>query len=248
MSERPREVPDPRASLTPVARGGLTDRVIDQLRQRIVDGTWVLHQRLPVESALAQELGVGRSTIREAVRVLVHAGLLEVRQGNGTFVRSRREIDAALQRRVMSANLLEAFEVRRALEIEVARQAAQRRSDAEVVRLRELAKRRDDVYEISWEAYRKADIALREHLLEMTGNALLADLYRGIVNPLRAAVDKTCDDAELTRDDPRRPETRDLVRAIEDRDPEAAVAAAERHMDNALRVLRFLLQTVIVGR
>lgn len=247
MGERPREAPEPRASLTPVGRGGLTDRVIDQLRRRIADGTWALHQRLPVEAALAKELGVGRSTIREAVRVLVHSGLLEVRQGDGTFVRSRREIDAALRRRVLGADLLEAFEVRRALEVEIARLAAQRRSDADVVRLRELAKYRAEVYEASWEDYRTADVALREHILVMAGNPLLADLYRGFVNPLRAALATHYDDAELTRDDPDRPEMVDLVAAIEDRDPAAAAAAAERHMDNAMRILRLLLQVVVVA-
>lgn len=82
----------------------------------------------------------------------------------------------------------------------------------------------------------------------MAGNALLADLYRGLVDPLRAAMDTNFDDSDLTRDDPDRPELPDLVRAIENRDPEAAAATAERHIDNAMRVLRFLLQVVVVHR
>lgn len=238
--------PDPRTSLAPVVRGGLTDRVIDALRRRIADGTWQLHERLPVEAALARELGVGRSTIREAVRVLVHSGLLEVRQGDGTFVRSRREIDAALRRRVLAADLIEVYEVRRGLEVEVARLAARRRSGADVTTLRELVRHRAGAYGAGWAEYRKADAALRDHLLEMTGNPLLADLYRGVVAPLRAA-GATFDDAELTRDDPTAPEMLDLLRAVEARDPEAAAAAAGRHMDGVLRVLRLLSQVSDVG-
>lgn len=237
-----------RISLTPVLRGGLTDRVIDALRQRIADGTWPLHHRLPVEAALAKDLGVGRSTIREAIRVLVHAGLLEVRQGDGTYVRSRREIDAALRRRVLGAHLMEAFEVRRALEIEVARLAALRCNDADLTLLRELATLREQAYRGSGEDYRSADGAFREHLLGMTGNALLADLYRGFVEPLRAAMAANFDESELTRDDPDHPETPELIRGIEARDPDLAAAAAQRHMDNALRVLRLLEQVVIVER
>lgn len=233
--------------LTPVTRGGLTDRVIHQLRERIAGGTWALHERIPVEAVLARELGVGRSTIREAVRVLVHAGQLEVRQGDGTYVRSRREIDAALRRRVMAADLLDGLEVRRALEVEIARLAALRRTDAELTTLRGLARRRAEVYEGSWSAYREADVALHEHLVGMTGNALLADLYRGFVDPLRAAMAADVDDAELMRDDPDRPETAELVAAIGDRDPVAAAAAVERHMDNAMRVLRLMEQVVVVG-
>lgn len=234
--------------LTPVPRGGLTDRVLQQMRARIVDGTWALHARIPVEAALAKDLGVGRSTIREAVRVLVHAGLLEVRQGDGTYVRSRREIDAALRRRVLAADLLDGFEVRRALEVEIVRLAALRRSDADVATLHVLARRRAEVYERSWSEYREAEVALREHLAGMAGNALLADLYRGFVDPLRAAMAADVDDAELMRDDPARPETPELVRAIEDRDPAAAAAAVQRHMDNAMRVLRLMEQVVVVDR
>ncbi len=251
MSERPQpeDRPQPRVSLTPVARGGLTDRVIEQLRDRIADGTWPLHHRLPVESTLAKDLGVGRSTVREAVRVLVHAGLLEVRQGAGTYVRARREIDAALQRRVMGAHLLEAYEVRLGLEIEAARLAAQHRSDTDLVRLHELLKRRNAAYTTSSKEYRKADSALHEQIVNATGNSLLADLYQGFLKPLRAAVvASNLDDSELTRDDPDRPEMQDVVRAIVNGDPDAAAEAAGRHMDNVMSVLRFLLQVVIVRR
>lgn len=248
MSERPTGDSEPRGRLTPVARQGLTDRVIEQLRQRIADGTWPLNQRLPVESALAKELGVGRSTIREAVRVLAHAGILEVRQGDGTFVRSRQEIDAALRKWAINANLVEAFEVRCAFEIEAARLAAERRSDADIVRLRELAKRRADAYGSSDVEYRKADIALHDLIVESTGNKLLADMYRGFVAPLRDAIAVHFDDSELTSDDPGRPETPELIQAIENRDPEAAATAAARHMDNSLHVLRYLVQVVMIAR
>lgn len=246
MSERPApgERSQPQGSLTPVARRGLTDRVIDQLRERIADGTWPLRHRLPAESALAKDLGVGRSTIREAVRVLVHAGLLEVRQGDGTYVRARREIDAALQRRVMGAQLLEAYEVRLALEVEAARLAAQHRSDADVVRLRELMQHRNAA---SWQDYRKADTALHDHIVNASGNSLLADLYQALLNPLRTGDASNIDDSELTRDDPDRPEMQDLLQAIENGDPDAAAEAAERHMKNVMGVLRFLLRVVIVG-
>lgn len=236
--------PDPR--LNPVVRGGLTDRVIDQLRRRIADGTWALNERLPVEAALARELEVGRSTIREAVRVLVHSGMLEVRQGDGTYVRSVREIDAVLRRRAVDADLLDAFQVRRGLEVEMARLAATNGSDADVAHLRELAAARDAA--AGPESRRRAEAMLHDHVLEMSGNALLADLYRGLVEPLRTTLSTTFDDAELTRDDPRDPETAALVEAIAAHDADAAIAAVVRRMDTALRVLTVLLQAVPVRR
>ncbi|MFC4948869.1 FadR/GntR family transcriptional regulator [Pseudonocardia sp. GCM10023141] len=237
MAENGGDRPDAHLSLTPVVRGGLTDRVIDQLRQRIAGGIWPVGGRLPVEAELARELAVGRSTIREAVRVLAHSGLLEVRQGDGTYVRSRREIDAALRRRVHSADVLDAFRVRRALEIEIARSAATLPAAADVARLQELAAAHEEVAESV--ARRRSDAALHEHILDMTGNALLIDLYRGLFDPLDIPARTTFDATELARDDV---ETAQLVRAIVEQDPAAAVAAVERRMDTALRVLTLLLQ------
>jgi GntR family transcriptional repressor for pyruvate dehydrogenase complex len=75
---------------------------------------------LPGEAELARRLGVGRSTVREAIRALAYAGLLETRQGSGTFVRSVTPVDGwqAVLRR---AAMLEVFEVRQALEVQAAR-------------------------------------------------------------------------------------------------------------------------------
>jgi len=85
-------------SLTSTRRSGLVDQVIDQLRQAIADGEWPVGQRIPAEPELVAALGVGRNTVREAVRALSHAGLLEVRQGDGTFVRATSELSGALRR------------------------------------------------------------------------------------------------------------------------------------------------------
>lgn len=250
MTERrvPGERSSSRASLTPIARGSLTDRVIEQLRERIADGTWPLRHQLPVEAALAKDLGVGRSTIREAVRVLVHAGLLEVRQGDGTYVRSRREIDLALQRRVSGAHLLEAYEVRRALEKEAAWLAALRRQPADVARLEELLEIRDAAHLTSARQYRKADAALYEQLVDAAGNPLLADLYKAFVIPLRAEVAQLFGDFELLLDDPDRPELSNLVQAIRNADPRAASEAAARHIDDVIGLLRLLFPCILVPR
>lgn len=250
MTQRPArgERPQRRASLTPVARGGLTSRVIEQLRSRIADGIWPLHHRLPAEAALAGDLGVGRSTVREAVRVLVHAGLLEVRQGDGTYVRSNREIDVALQRKVAEAHLLEAYEVRRAFEVEAARLAALRRSDPDVVRLRELLERRDAAYRAGGHEYRKADVDLFEHIVDITGNGLLADLYKGFMTPLRAEVAEIFGESELMLEDSDRADLHDLVRAVERADPHAAADAAGRRVDDVVLVLRLMLQTTLISR
>ena len=76
--------------LKSVPRQQVVDGVIAQLEAQIEAGAFAVGDRLPTEPELMAQLGVGRSTVREAVRALAHVGLVEVRQGAGTFVRARR--------------------------------------------------------------------------------------------------------------------------------------------------------------
>src|ERR1700754_628703 len=99
-------------ALTTTQRTGLVDQVIAQMREAIRAGDWRIGTRIPPEPELVQALGVGRNTVREAVRALSHAGLLEVRQGDGTFVRATSEISGAL-RRMCGDELREVRQVRR---------------------------------------------------------------------------------------------------------------------------------------
>ncbi len=99
----------------------LADQAADQLRRRLQAGEWEVGTKLPGETTLAAELGVGRSTIREALRMLAGQGLLRPRQGAGVFVeRVEPETDgweAVLQRGAIVA----VVEARAAIEIEAAR-------------------------------------------------------------------------------------------------------------------------------
>src|SRR5699024_1523815 len=81
---------------------------------------WAVGERLPSEMELMKEFDVSRNTLREAIRALVHAGLLETKQGSGTIVQSSSALGAALQRRIEKSTVIETLEVRLALEREAA--------------------------------------------------------------------------------------------------------------------------------
>ena len=74
---------------SPIIKRSLVDQALEQLRARINNGTWEVGQRLPTEPELAAELGISRNTVREAMRVLAFAGLIEIRQGDGSYLRGR---------------------------------------------------------------------------------------------------------------------------------------------------------------
>ena len=74
--------------MQPAVRTNLTDTAIQNIRAEITASRWQIGERIPNEATLADMLGVSRGTVREAVRVLVSQGILETRQGSGTYVRS----------------------------------------------------------------------------------------------------------------------------------------------------------------
>ncbi|MDQ6917883.1 MAG: GntR family transcriptional regulator, partial [Candidatus Dormibacteraeota bacterium] len=106
---------DPRRSLS------VTDDAIDKIRALIVSGQWGPGDRLPPEAELAARLGLSRNSLREAVRALSMVRVLEVRQGDGTYV-SSLEADLLLESTRFATDLmrnhivLELYAVRRMLE------------------------------------------------------------------------------------------------------------------------------------
>lgn len=76
-----------------------------------------------------EQLGVGRSSLREAIRALVHTGLLRTRQGDGTYVRASSGLSVALQRYTQRVDAHYVLEARRGLERKAARLAATRRTE-----------------------------------------------------------------------------------------------------------------------
>lgn len=216
-------------------RSSLTEQLIDAMRERIADGRWPVDQRIPTEAELVSMLGVGRNTVREATRALSHAGLLETRQGHGTYVRATSELAGALRRRATSARMLEVLEVRRALETEAAGLAAQRRTADDLDRLRTAqADRLARCQAGDEEGLVDADLALHRAVVAAAHSPMLAELYDEISTALRNAIQHSTINNDLPDSDV--PTIHDpLIDAIEARDPTTAraetIASLERHME-----------------
>jgi DNA-binding FadR family transcriptional regulator len=209
--------------LATTRRAGLVDQVIDQMRGAITSGEWPVGQRIPPEPELVTALGVGRNTVREAVRALSHAGLLEVRQGDGTFVRATSEISGAV-RRMCGTELKEVLQVRRTLEMEGARLAAKHRTDAELARLTELLRKRDAAMEAEqWAEVIEHDTAFHVLLVQCSHNTLLAELYQGLTEAVKASVAASVDTSQPGQD---QVSHTGLLHAVRDGDQEKAAIEA----------------------
>jgi DNA-binding FadR family transcriptional regulator len=215
-------------------RAGLIEQVIDQVRDQILAGTWPIGSRIPTESELAQLTGTSRNTVREAVQSLVHAGLLERRQGSGTYVLAASELAGAVSRRVATAHHVHVLEVRRTLEVGAARLAALHRTADDVARLRGLisernaAARRGEV-----DAQIAADVALHRAIGQAAHNPVLNELYENVVDTLSENVRSNLDlhgGSDET-------EHVALVDAIDAQDPQRAEVEAAGFLDDLLTLL-----------
>jgi DNA-binding FadR family transcriptional regulator len=218
----------------------VTDDAIDKIRERIVSGAWGPGDRLPKESELAAELGLSRNSLREAVRALSQLRVLEVRQGDGTYV-SSLEPDLLLESTGFVSHLLlgetavALSEVRRILEAAAAALAAARIDEDGKHQLASSLERMREAQGV--EELVEADVAFHAVIARATGNPVLVSLLASVSTRMmrvRLWHGRTADNAlEGTRE-----EHRLIYEAIMLGDPELARAAATAHIASGERWLR----------
>ncbi len=224
--------------LTSLRRSPLVDLAVSQLREQVLSGQWPVGSRLPAETELAERLEVGRSTIREAIRALVHAGLLETRQGSGTYVRSVTP-GADWEPRLRRAAVLEVYEVREALEVQAARLAASRRTDGDIAALRARLAEREQARGHQ-AAFVEADLAFHRSVVAAAHNPLLAEMFESFAAVLREALIAVRSDHSV-RDAGADAAHERLTAAIAAGDAAAAAQATHDHIDPTAARLRSLI-------
>lgn len=228
-----------RRSFRRVRRPQLVDEVIQQLRVRLAAGEFRIGDKLPPESVLVAELGVGRTTLREAIRVLEHAGLLEVRQGSGTYVRSLNE-RGGLATRLRQARVLEVLGVRRALELEMTRMAATYRTDDALITMRDILDRMHSSLESGDElGFVDADMEMYRVIAAETNNSILIEMYTSFSEALRLALGQVIAIPGVMQNCLGRHE--DLFEAITAHDPDRAEAIARAHLERITGLIEDLL-------
>ncbi|CAM5645449.1 GntR family transcriptional regulator [Streptomyces spiroverticillatus] len=173
-------------TLTSPRRSALSDQVITALRNQITSGEWPVGSRIPTEPELVEQLGVARNTVREAVRALAHNGLLDIRQGSGTYVVATSELAGVMHRRFADADPLHIAELRSTLESSAGRLAAQRRTDKDVRQLDALLARREEAWASGdAEQFVLADASLHLAVVAASHNDVLIGLYADLGDLLR---------------------------------------------------------------
>lgn len=188
-----------------VARRGVHSDLVRMLGTRILRGDYQPGDILPKAEALSVELGVSRSVVREAMRVLAEKGLIAARQRTGTWVRERDDWNVAdpeliSWRRQLGPDLpflRDLSEVRLVIEPNAALLAAGRASPGEVAEMRRLYHLMEESLDDP-ERYANADLGLHATILRATHNALLTQLTNTISEALVASRDVTVQSASAS--------------------------------------------------
>jgi DNA-binding FadR family transcriptional regulator len=210
----------------------VTDEAIEKIKAMIVSGALQAGDRLPREADLATELGLSRSSLREAVRALALVNILDVRQGDGTYVTS---LQAPLLLEALSfivdfhrdATVLEFLRVRRILEPAATAMAAERITPQESGELRDLLDQLGPHPEI--EELVANDLEFHRRIAACSGNSVLCSLLETLSGPTtrarvwRGLTQSGAKESTLA-------EHRAILNALTTHDPEVARSWATVHI------------------
>ncbi|WP_188774603.1 FadR/GntR family transcriptional regulator [Paenibacillus hunanensis] len=212
----------------------LVEQLCERLEQQIRSGAWQVGMRIPKEADLMEQFGVSRNTLREAVRALVHVGLLSTRQGDGTFVVADSPLGPVLQKRLSSSSAIEILEVRHALDREAVVLACARRTEEQLVAMEHyagLCEQHRAAEQI--EQFVDVDMHLHQMIVEASGNALLVDLYQHLFERIQMSIMST---TEVSSDGDHTGH-RNLIAAIRERNEAQAAAIVDDYIGHFKNIL-----------
>ncbi|ADY51324.1 transcriptional regulator, GntR family [Pseudopedobacter saltans DSM 12145] len=169
-----------------IIKKSLAESVSDKIKNQILSGFYKSGDKLPIEPELMKDFGVGRSSIREAVKLLVNSGYLRVQQGLGTFVEDASNIKNPLDKNFSKANLEDLDEVRRLLEMKIAEKAAFNRSEEDIRSMKAyLLERKLQAVTGNLEECVKADLNFHTSIAIASKNEIFFELYRTAAKHLK---------------------------------------------------------------
>jgi len=154
----------------------LYEQIAEQVEALIRDGSFARGTRLPAERELAEQLGVSRPSIREALIALEAAGLIETRIGDGTYVRDTaggKPVFPLETSKDLGPGTLEQFEARRAVECTIAEMAARRATPSDIADLRDCVDRMRKLIETG-KSPSGEHLYFHTRLADIAGNSILA--------------------------------------------------------------------------
>lgn len=170
-------------------RISLPKQISIEIEKAIKNDTFKIGEKIPSEPDLVKAFAVSRNTIREAIQSLIQAGVLESRQGDGTYVITTSRFEANILNRLNNSKISEVHEVRFTLEREIVKLAAQRRTESDLTNIRKKLEiknlTKDSIKENS-----EADLAFHLAIAKASHNSIFYDLYKSISEYIRTSIEE----------------------------------------------------------
>lgn len=213
-----------------VSRVNLYEQIADKLEQLILNAEYT-EEKLPSEQALAEQFAVSRNVVREALKILKERGLIESRNGTGSYITKPEaaNLSDVISRMVVMDHIdyRAIYDVRIILETAACRSAAEQVTTGQLLQMEELLERLKD-RTLTVKERRETDFAFHEAIAEATGNPLLAVLVRAMKNIFIEMIEKGIfitggiDDAIMRH--------ARIMDALKVHDPQSAEAAMFDHL------------------
>jgi len=226
--------------LKPIKTKKIYEEIVQQIRQLMTDGNLKPGDKLLSERELAERLQVSRASVREAIRSLEIMAFVEIKPGEGTFVRSQNTNDIilplAMFLAVEKSSILEMFEIRRLLETATSSMAAERATDEEIDLIRiAYEKMAESVNSRDSEKGEEYDTIFHYTIAETTHNGLLIRLYRTISEDFSRTISTARRYLFVDENNPQRilDQHLKIYEAIRNHDPKKASRAMLEHLSFA---------------
>lgn len=181
--------------LKPIKTKKIYEEIVDQIRQLLIDGQIKPGDKLPSERELIESFKVSRSSIREALSALEMMGILEVRTGEGTFIRHIRPesmmASLAWSLYLDKGSILEMLEVRKMIEVQAVGYAAERATEREINQLSETLDKMKNNLENMGSISEKADMMFHYTIAVATHNKITIKLMDTISDNLQHLIHAT---------------------------------------------------------
>lgn len=234
---------NPQAIFEPIKTQRTADTIVDRLEERILDGTFAVDDLLPSEEQLAMQFGVGRRSVREALKVLEARGLVEIRMGVGTTV-TRNDLDSFLNTlarnitmyyRIDRAGVNHVAQLRELLELAALESLAAEPNDGVIDQLDEaVARQKQAQAEDDFHSYQDWHFVFHFGIVDALDNPIISMLYKQVMALMRQPMEQTGSDPVI------------MARSIHDH--EQIVEALKRGaIDDLRRLLTAHLQESITN-
>lgn len=211
-------------------------KIVEQIQNMIIDGTFKSGDKLPAERELTEQLQVSRSSLREGLKALEVLGLVESKQGEGSFITNKvgdtiiKSVSIAYK--LNDGKIEDVLELRHSLEVYSVKKAIKSATDDQIKELERIVVNMKGVEDVQLEE--ELDILFHSKLIEITGNILVhivSESVSDLIGPsIKAIREIYSDNDSEVREYYFFQQHKDIVDAIREKDEAKAVRAVEEHL------------------